>query len=587
MKFVPRQDKNDFDLRLKFGKCLFLFLFFIVFIFLFKIQVIDYSVYSLKDRKTKYERVKTSVCRGTIYDRNGKILAMSVPVYSAGINTWMINHLMEKNPVSVEKVKKKICAVLNINRKFLEERIKKPYAILKENLSVEEYKKIKKEKIKCLYFVKSYRRVYPEGRHCCHILGFTDKDGNGLEGIELYYDDLLKGRKGVSLCLKDGEGNLIPSIKKVLLPPEEGKDLYLTIDSNIQYIVEDEIKKGMEEFKAKSVSAIVMNPETGEVLAMANLPDYDPNCPGEFPASFRRNRCITDLFEPGSVFKIVTATAAIEENLFSPDDEIFCENGKFFIRGHYLHDVHKYKKLSFQDVIVKSSNIGTVKIALSLGEEKLYKYCERFGFGKKTGIDLPGEIKGIFRPLERWSDYSITAVPIGQEVGITSIQGIRAMAVICNGGYLITPHILRKAVFHNGELFFRSSIRKRKVISEKSCRIIKEALWRVVSPEGTAPLAHIEGYKIYGKTGTAQKAENGRYIPGKYYASFIGFISRGKKKVIIGVNVDEPHPFHYGGVVAGPIFKRIMWKVLQYWDIPPDNNLEKEMKIALEGKNET
>jgi len=587
MKFVQKQDKNDFDWRLRYGKFLFWFLFSIVFAFLFKIQVIDYSVYSLKDRKTKYERVKDPVCRGTIYDRNKKILAISVPVYSAGLDTWMIKHLMKEKAESIEKIKNEICAVLNIDRKFLEGKMKRPYPILREDLSVEEYKKIKKEKIKGLYFIKSYKRVYPEGRHCCHVLGFVGKEGNGLEGIELYYDDLLKGREGISLYLKDGEGNLIPSIKKVLLPPEEGKNLYLTIDSNIQYITEDEIRKGMEKFNAKSISAIVMDPETGEVLAMANLPNYDPNYPGKFPPSFRRNRCITDLFEPGSIFKIVTATAAIEEGLFSPDEEIFCENGKFFVRGHYLHDIHKYKKLSFQDVIVKSSNIGTVKIALSLGEKKLYNYCEKFGFGQITGIDLPGEIKGIFRPLERWSDYSITAVPIGQEVGITSIQGIRAMAVISNGGYLVLPHIVKKVVFHNGKLFFKSSVRKKRIISERSCEIIKEALWRVVSPQGTAPLVHIEGYKIYGKTGTAQKSEGGRYISGKYFASFIGFLSRGKKNVIIAVSVDEPHPFYYGGVVAGPIFKNIMWRILQYWNIPPDDNLEKEMKIALEGKNET
>lgn len=584
MRFMQRQSEYSFDKRLTVGTAIFFSMFFLVFISLFKIQIVDYSDYSKKANKTKFKKVKIPVSRGTIYDRNGKILAMSIPVYSVGIDTWMIKNLEDKK--EVEKIKKEIYSCLGLSQKEFEKKIQKPYAILKENLSVDDYRKIKRKKIRGIYFMKSYKRIYPEGKHCCHILGFTGKYGNGLEGVELYYDDLLKGREGVALYQKDGKGHLIPSIEKVLLPPEEGKDLYLTIDSNIQYMVEEEIRKGKERFKAKSVSAIVMNPENGEILAMANVPDYDPNFPGEYPPAFRRNRCITDLFEPGSVFKIVTAVAAIEQGLFKPDDEISCEEGRYFVRGHYLHDVHKYKKLSFQQVIVKSSNIGTVKIALSLGEKNLYNYCKKFEFGQLTGIDLPGEIRGILRPLERWSDYSITAVPIGQEVGITSIQGIRAMAVISNGGYLVSPHVVKKAVFPDGRIFFKTQVKRKEIISGKSCDIIKDALWRVVSPEGTAPLAHINGYKIYGKTGTAQKAENGRYVPGKYFASFIGFLSEEGKNIVISVNVDEPHPFHYGGLVAGPIFREIMWRILQYWNILPDQNIEKDMKIALEEENE-
>ena len=585
MHMQKQDNKNNFNLRMKYGKYFFLFLFSVVLFGLFKIQVIDYSIYSLKDKKTRYEKVKIPVCRGTIYDRNGKILAMSVPVYSVGIDTWVINNLKEKNLDDIEK--KKICDCLGIEKQILKEKMKKPYAILKNNLTVEEYQKIKdkyeKGEIKGIYFVRNYKRVYPNGSHCCHILGFIGKDGNGLEGIELFYDNLLRGREGVVLYLKDGKGNLIPTINKVLIPPEEGKDIYLTVDSNIQFMVEDEIKDGLKNFNSNSISEIVMDPENGEILAMANVPDYSLNFPSKFPESYRRNRCITDFLEPGSVFKIVTGTAAIEEGIFSPDNIIFCENGKYFVRGHYVHDTHKYGDLSFIDVIVKSSNIGTIKIALSLGEEKLYEYCKKFGFGQLTEIDLPGEIKGVLRPLEKWSNYSITAVPIGQEVGITSIQGIRAMAVLSNGGYLVWPHLVKKVTLPDGKDFFKVPIKKRKVISERSCEIMKGALLKVVSEQGTAPLASIEGYKIYGKTGTAQKAENGRYVPGKYCASFIGFLTQNNSNIIISVNVDEPKPLYYGGVVAAPIFKNTMRRILQYCDVPPDNGSE-EIKIVLEKK---
>jgi cell division protein FtsI/penicillin-binding protein 2 len=324
-----------------------------------------------------------------------------------------------------------------------------------------------------------------------------------------------------------------------------------------------------------------MDPETGEILALANYPDYDPNNFSNFDLSIIRNKCVTDLFEPGSIFKIVTASAAIEENLFTPCSKIMCEYGKWFVRNHYLHDVHPYGLLTFEETVIKSSNIGTVKIAMALGEEKLYNYCKKFRFGERTGIDLPGETPGIFRPLEKWSSYSITAIPIGQEVAITSIQGIRAISVFANGGYLVKPHIIKEIKDEKGSTITSYMKEKEKILSDNTVNIMKEILKKVVSSEGTASEAKIDGYTICGKTGTAQKAIGETYLKGKYVSSFVGFLLSNKKNIAITVNVDEPIGAYYGGLVAAPIFKNILVRIINCYQIPP----EKDLKMVY--KNET
>ncbi|MCD6407792.1 penicillin-binding protein 2 [bacterium] len=582
-----QQNKDIFIFRLRVAKGIFLFMFFIIFSFLVKIQIVQSEKYAGKEKKAEYRKIVEPSQRGNIYDRNGKILAMSIPVYSVSFDTWMINYKRKKDPSYPEKLKKKLSEILGIEEEEIEKKMKKPYSMIKRELTLEEYKKIKREKIEGITLTKKYKRVYPYGNLASHILGCTNIDGEGIEGIELYYNGLLRGQEGVYLVLKDGSGKLIPSIRKILIAGQKGKDIYLTIDANIQFIVEEEIEKGWKKFNAKSISAIVMNSENGEILAMANRPDFDPNHPGKFPPSYRRNRAVTDLFEPGSVFKIVTATAVIEENVISPEDIIECENGKWFVRNHYIHDVHPHKKLTFEEVIIKSSNIGTVKAAMELGEKKLYEYCRRFGFGEKSGIDLPGEIKGILRPLNMWSSYSITAVPIGQEVGINSVQGIRAMAVLANGGYLVQPHLLKEIKYSSRKIQPSFSKKREKIISERTAFVMEKILEKVVSPEGTAPLAYIPGYRICGKTGTAQKVENGKYSMTKFVASFIGFLLDNRDKIIISINVDEPQPIHYGGLVAAPIFRNIMLRILQYKNIPPDEKLKGERKIVWYRKNET
>ncbi|MFN4227229.1 MAG: peptidoglycan D,D-transpeptidase FtsI family protein [Candidatus Ratteibacteria bacterium] len=585
LQFLKQKQGNIFEQRLKYTKRIFFFCFLVIFYKLFNLQVIKYSKNAIIDKKTKYARIKILAERGKIYDRTGKLLAFNFPNYSLYFDTWMINKLKIEEPGYLNELKNQLSEILKIDQKDIEKKINEPYCLIKKNLEIEEYEKIKRLKLKGVYFETNYKRIYPYGKHACHILGFTDVDGKGIEGVEYFYDTFLKGKDGIYLVLKDGLGNLIPSIRKKLIKEEKGKDIVLTIDSNIQFIVEEEIKNGYEKFNPKNISVIVMDSDTGEILALANYPDYDPNNFSKFDLSIIRNKCITDLFEPGSIFKIVTAAAAIEENLFTPSSRIMCEYGKWFVRGHYIHDVHPYGLLTFEDILAKSSNIGIVKIAMSLGEGKLYEYCKKFRFGERTGIDLSGEIGGIFRPLEQWTSYSITAIPFGQEVGITSIQAVRAISVFANGGYLVKPHILKKIKDGDGnEIFnFNYTNEKEQILSPQTTYIIRQILKKVVSEEGTASTAKIDGYNIYGKTGTSQKAIGGVYLKGKYVSSFVGFLLSKKKNIAITVNVDEPVGVYYGGLVAAPIFRNIIARIINYYQIPPENELKLVYKNEIKG----
>lgn len=576
-----KQERGEktFETRLLWTKIVFLSLFLTVFSYLLKVQVFNPS----SAAAGKYAKIEVPVPRGIIYDRNGKVLAMSLPFYSLYIDSWEVKHTEKREPSYPERLQKELTSILDVKPAEIESKMGQKYPLIKRELSVEEYTALKDAGLPGTVFLPGYKRVYPNDALACHIIGFSGTDGYGLEGVELYYNGLLQGETGVSLVLKDGSGDLIHSVEKSISLPKQGKDLYLTVDSGLQFIVEEEIEKVYRKYNAASVSAIVIDYETGEILAMANMPNYNPNYPDLFNTSDKRNRAVTDLFEPGSTFKIVTAAAAIEEGIFLPDNVIHCENGKWFVRNHYLRDVHPYGKLTVGSIIEKSSNIGTVKIAMELGERRLYEYCSRFGFGTTTGIDLPGEIRGILRPLNNWSGYSITAVPIGQEVGINALQGIRAMAVIANGGYLINPHILKGIRGDSEKIPAHGGKSRQKILSEDTCSVLRDILQNVTAASGTAPLASIPGYSISGKTGTAQKIIDGRYSKNKYVASFVGFLNNPEAKMLILVKVDEPKPIYYGGLVAAPAFRNILWRTLQQRNVPP-SEIPEDHRVAMKTK---
>ncbi|MEY2550023.1 MAG: hypothetical protein QOG12_167, partial [Verrucomicrobiota bacterium] len=368
--------------------------------------------------------------------------------------------------------------------------------------------------------------------------------------------------------------------------PRDGYQVHLTIDLNLQNIVENEIDAAVREYSPQKATIILMRPQTGEILAMANRPNYDLNERAEAKPEQMKNRAIIDMMEPGSTFKIVSAAAALNERKVRPDTTIFCENGLWNFGGKPLHDHKAYGELSVQDILVKSSNIGAAKLALSIGEQKFYEYIRRFGFGDRTGIELPGEIPGVIRSPQSWSKISITRIPMGHEVGVTPLQMTVAMATIANGGKLITPRIVKSITTESGKTIttFSPTV-LRQVISPETAAQVGNALRGVVSDRGTAAAAAVPGFTISGKTGTAQKVDpRGGYEHGKYVVSFSGYLPSDHPEFVGIVVLDDAKTsnpeLNYGGLVAGPIFARIAEKAARYLDLQPHEDIGKASAAA-------
>lgn len=501
--------------------------------------------------------------RGTIYDRKLRPQAININVDS-----------LYAVPVEIknkEKLIKELAPLLKLDYSYLKDRIyrEKSFVWLARKLSAEVVSNLKSLNLEGLGFVKESKRCYPNGFLASHIIGFSGLDNVGLEGVELCYDNYLRGSSGFALFLRDARQKKLELWEKMVLP-KDGYNIILTVDEVIQYIVERELDKMCKEFHVAQASIIVMNPLTGELLALANRPGFDLNNAPSVEQNIRRNHAICDIFEPGSVFKIVTASAAIEEKKVTEDIKFFCENGSYRIANHILHDHRPHGWLTFREVIEQSSNIGTTKVAQELGQSLLYQYIRLFGFGSKLGIDLPGEVAGLLRPLGKWSKTSIAAIPIGHEIGVSALQLVSAISVVANGGLLMRPYIVKGIQDKYGEQIkeFSPAVINRAISTDTASRI-KEILVGVVE-NGTGKLSAIEGFRIAGKTGTAQKLEpDGRYSHRKYVASFIGFAPADDPVIAICVIADEPRPYYFGGVVCAPVFKRVASEVLKYLEVSP------------------
>ncbi|MFH1779341.1 MAG: penicillin-binding transpeptidase domain-containing protein [Candidatus Omnitrophota bacterium] len=514
--------------------------------------------------------------RGTIYDRNRRPLVVSLNLDSVYANAREVKEKRETARL--------LSPVLNVSESFLLERLSrdKGFVWLKRKLTPAESARLKALSIKGIEFVKEPKRFYPNGSLASHLIGYADIDNKGLEGLELLYEEYLKGSPGYRATFRDAKRRPIASFEYEYFPSVDGLDLVLTVDEIIQHIAEREIDRAMKDAHPKGACIIVMDPKTGDILALSNRPTYDINSFEKVSPESKRNRVVTDMFEPGSVFKIVTAAAAIEKKVVGLNDKFFCENGEYKIAGHILHDHKPHGWLTFRQVIEKSSNIGTVKVAQILGPSELYRFVKAFGFGELTDIDLPGEVRGFIRPTSLWSKLSIGAIPMGQEVTVTPIQLACAISAIANGGGLVKPHIVKAVQDKHGEIIksFEPTVLRR-VLSEETAAIMRDILSGVVS-EGTGRLAEVEGYKVAGKTGTSQKVEpDGTYSHSKFVASFIGFAPVDDPKIAVVVMLDEPRPFYYGGVVAAPVFKRVAQNVLRYLEIKP----ERLMQVRLEVEN--
>jgi cell division protein FtsI/penicillin-binding protein 2 len=415
----------------------------------------------------------------------------------------------------------------------------------------------------------------------CHVIGFTDFEHRGIQGVESSMEEYLHGQDGYRFIEHNRAGQEIVLYRGQERVPRDGYQVHLTVDLNLQNIVENEIDAAVREYNPQKATIILMRPQTGEILAMANRPNFDLNLRSEAKPEQMKNRAIIDMMEPGSTFKIVTAAAALNEKKVRPDTTIFCENGIWNFGGRPLHDHKAYGELSVQDILVKSSNIGAAKLALSIGEQKFYEYIRRFGFGDRTGIELPGEIPGVIRPPQTWSKISITRIPMGHEVGVTPLQMMVAMATIANGGKLVTPRIVKAVTAGDGKTIttFSPTV-LRQVISPETAAQVGNALRGVVSDRGTAAAAAVPGFTISGKTGTAQKVDpKGGYEQGKYVVSFSGYLPADHPEFVGIVVLDDAKTskpeLNYGGLVAGPIFSRIAEKAARYLDLQPHEELTK------------
>ena len=496
--------------------------------------------------------------RGMITDRHGEPLAISTPVESV----WASPPDVEATPQQI----KQLAQIVGMNVKEVKSRIldsKRDFVYLKRLLPPEQAGKIMGLEIPGVALQREYRRYYPAGAVTSHLLGFTDLDDNGQEGLELAFQKGLAGQVGSQRVIKDRRGHVVEDVASIRLP-KSGSDLVLSIDSKMQYLAYREIQQAVEQHHAKSGSIVMLDANSGEVLALANWPSYNPNNRAKPELNILRNRAVTDLFEPGSTMKPFTVAAALDSGKISPTTRINTEHGVMIVDGRRIHDTHPEAMLTVAQIIQKSSNIGTAKIALLLNPETLWRNLDAGGFGEVTGSAFPGEVEGKLRDYKTWRSIDQATLSYGHGISVSLLQLTRAYTLFANGGELLPVSLLKLDKPVSGQ----------KVISAATAQQVLDMLELAVQSAGTAPLAQINGYRVAGKTGTAHKLEGGRYVD-RYVSSFVGLAPASNPRLIVAVMIDEPSgKEYYGGLVAAPVFSNVMGAALHLLNIPNDAPLD-------------
>lgn len=538
------------------------------------LQVIEHADLVKRAERQQSQTIPLAAKRGDIVDRRGHVLATSVDADTVYAVPSAIGD--ERQVVA------QLCGVFgdctNAERQALVDRLRKQrnFAYVRRQISPDEAAKVKALKLDGIGFLKEGRRYYPNKELVAHVLGFVGRDNKGLGGIESSYDAQIRGKDGSVLVHIDAKRQAFNRFER---PPTSGSTIELTIDEYLQHIAERELHAGVVENHAVGGTAIVMDPHTGEILAMANEPTFNPNVYREHPEVERRNRAVQNLYEPGSTFKVVTASAAIEEKLMPVDTMIDVQGGQIRIGSRVVRDTHPHDSLSFTDVIVQSSNVGAIKVGLRLGTDRLSDYVGRFGFGRPVSPDFPSESPGIVWERTKWTDSAVASVSMGYQVGVTPLQMAAAVSSIANGGEYIEPRVVR-ATYHDDRRFGVRPKTVRRTISAESAATLTAIMEQVVE-RGTAKLARIPGFTIAGKTGTANILANGRYTSDTY-ASFVGFIPSRDPKMTILVMIEAPRGRngHFGGPVSAPIFRRIAEAALRYLGVPPSLNPAPPVLVA-------
>ncbi len=513
-------------------------------------------------RITSGETIKIAY-RGPILDRNGTALATSVASSRIGLRRKAYRF----QPEHVDL----LAPLLGVDRETLRRKLAeghRPYEWLARYVGVEQAAAIRRLNIPGIDVHRHQQRSYPQGTLAAHVLGFVGVDAQGLEGIERLYDDRIRGEPVSVRVRKDSKGRVFYN-ESDLAGINRGASIVLTLDATLQSIAEAELARQVEKTKAAAGSVVMMNPRTGEILAMANVPTFDPNFYQQWPAAARRNRAVTDLFEPGSTVKPFVVAAALDAGVVRPDDRFYCEHGSIRIGGWTIHDHHPHDELTVAEIVKVSSNIGAAKIGAAVGAERLYRYLRAFGFGRASGVGLPGDRAGVLPPPEKWRPITLANISFGQGLSVTATELASAYAALANDGVRMRPFIVRQIVAADGSVLLANGpYREGRAVRAETARAVTRMLEAVVADGGTAPQARIDGVAVAGKTGTAQKVENGRYSHRRWVASFVGYLPAGDPRLLIAVVIDEPQTNHYGGVVAAPVFRRIAEASLDYLHIP-------------------
>ncbi|MCX7590968.1 MAG: penicillin-binding protein 2 [Kiritimatiellae bacterium] len=513
--------------------------------------------------------------RGRILDSKSRdnILAINLPVKHVGANP---EEILQSG--RIDEVVELLTSRLQLPARLVCERLKRPgkrYVCIQRFVPETIAAPLQSLKLPGLFFEEDTFRFYPHGSSLCHVLGFVNHDGIGAAGVEQYLDKYLRGCEGLRETSVDAKRRELYLMRLQEMPALSGADVYLTIDQDIQYFVEQELDAAVAETRAKGACAIVQRVRTGEILAMVSRPAFDPNHIATVTEAQLLNRALGLVYEPGSTLKVVTISAALNEKTVTPDTVYDCENGAWTYCGRTLRDTHPHGRLTVADGVKVSSNILTAKVALTLGNERLYRYLTKFGIGNKLGVDLPGEEGGILRPHSKWSAIDLTRIAIGQGVAVTPLQMLGVMCAIANDGILMRPYVIRRVISNDGKVLLDSCPeRLSQPVSYNTAATMRRLLVRVTEPGGTGRRAQVPGYEVAGKTGTAQKAVGGRYCDGLYVASFVGFLPASDPEVGIIVVLDEPQDAYYGGTVAAPVFARIATQTMRYLGISPSPGME-------------
>jgi len=538
-----------------------------------EIMVINHESYLAKARSQQIRKEAFPVKRGLIVDRRGRELAVNIDTESIFCD-----------PSEVTDPDSLASALSPVIRQREQNLVKKAssdgrFAWIERKMTAESVQRVKEMKLSGVGFMSEPKRLYPKGSLASQVIGFVDVDNRGLEGVEQAYERYLTTRGESTYVYRDARGNLLTEGTSREI---RGNNVVLTLDEGLQYIVEKNLDAAILEWRASSATAVMIDPHTGEVLALANRPTFDLNSPGGAKPQQRRNRALTDCYEPGSTFKIIVGSAALEEAIVKPDMKFDCSAGSIEVGGRRIKDAHRHGVLSFREVIQKSSNVGSIKIGLMVGKERMYEYIRRFGFGQRTGIDLAGEVSGQVRPAERWSGMSIGAISIGQEVSITPLQLVRAYSVIANGGYLVKPHVVSQVMASDGRVLYKAAQERKKILSDRTIDTFREILTTVTEQGGTALAAAVDGNQVAGKTGTAQMVDplTKRYSRDRFVSSFVGFVPADDPKIALVVVIHEPRGQIYGGLVAAPVFKKIASESLSYLSVPRDDYQERGLLLV-------